>query len=100
MDPYNIKFSATHLRENPQGRSYFEAVPPANSRKKLVFVAVQQRSVPVNLYAAEILVRVRADGNITEEENREINVGLLRDTPQQGSLILDRMTDKICELHG
>lgn len=102
MHPHRVKFSAAKSRNNSvtyRGREAQAAAFP-ESRKELMRIAVEQGNIPVDLYAAKSLIHVSPHRQITEIENGKLDAGFLRDSPQQGRLILDGVADEICDLHG
>lgn len=102
MHPHGVKSAAAKARKYPvvEGGRKTQAIALPDSGKEFMNVAVEKGNVPMDLNTAKPLILIPTHRQITEIEDGEFDVRLLRDSSQQGRLILDGVADKICDLHG
>jgi hypothetical protein len=62
-------------------------------------ISIEKGDIPLDSYTSEALVLVAANGKVGAKKYGQFNVGLLRNSSQQGGLVLNRMAYKISKFY-
>lgn len=85
---------AQHASIERRSEADMVAVPYAGQEN--MAIAFEKRNVPLD-FNSEALVTVLPHGKIGAEEDSEVDIGLLRNPAQERRLVLNGMTDQICQ---
>lgn len=62
-------------------------------------IATEQGNIPLNSYPAKTHISIALNGEVAEKVRGQFNILLLRNAAQERRLILNWVTDEVCDLH-